>query len=92
MMNKKLIFSCIIFVFCINSYGQFNTIMSKKVEGTPVVVQPLYGPCLYESVNDIVIDSATIAVPEEDIEPISISFSSDKERFKGVKLFAFRFI
>ena len=72
-MNKKLIFSYIIFVFCINSYGQFNTIMSKKVEGTPVIVQPLYGPCLHESVNDMVIDSVTIAVPEKDIEPIGKS-------------------
>lgn len=73
-MNKKLIFSCIILVFCINSYGQFNTIMSKKVEGTPVIVQPLYGPCLYESVNDIIVmDSATIAVTEEDIEPMGKS-------------------
>lgn len=73
-MNKKLIFSCIILVFCINSYGQFNTIMSKKVEGTPVIVQPLYGPCLYESVNDIIVmDSATIAVTEEDIESMGKS-------------------
>lgn len=73
-MNKKLIFSCIISVFCINSYGQFNTIMSKKVEGTPVIVQPLYGPCLYESVNDIIVmDSATIAVTEEDIESMGKS-------------------
>ena len=73
MMNKKMIFSYIIFVFCINSYGQFNTIMSKKIEGTPVIVQPLYGPCLYESVNDIVIDSVAIAMPDEDIEPIGKS-------------------
>ena len=74
MMNKKLIFSCIILVFCINSYGQFNTIMSKKVEGTPVIVQPLYGPCLYESVNDIIVmDRATIAVTEEDIESMGKS-------------------
>lgn len=73
-MNKKLIFSCIILVFCINSYGQFNTIMSKKVEGTPVIVQPLYGPCLYESVNDIIVmDRATIAVTEEDIESMGKS-------------------
>lgn len=73
-MNKKLIFSCIILVFCINSYGQFNTIMSKKVEGTPVIVQPLYGPCLYESVNDIIVmDNATIAVTEEDIESMGKS-------------------
>ena len=73
-MNKKLNFSCIILVFCINSYGQFNTIMSKKVEGTPVIVQPLYGPCLYESVNDIIVmDSATIAVTEEDIESMGKS-------------------
>lgn len=64
-MNKKLNFLCVIFVFCINSYGQFNTIMSKKIEGTPVIVQPLYGPCLYESVNDIVIDSVAIAMPDE---------------------------
>ena len=73
-MNKKLIFSCIILVFFINSYGQFNTIMSKKVEGTPVIVQPLYGPCLYESVNEIIVmDSATIALTEEDIEPMGKS-------------------
>ena len=61
-MIKKLFFSCIIFVFCTNAHGQFNTIMSKKVEDPPVIVRPLYGPCLYENGEVMAIDSASIAV------------------------------
>lgn len=70
-MIKKLIFSCIIFVFCINAHGQFNTIMSKKVEEPPVIVQPLYGPCLYEKDEAKAIDSTPVTVPVEVAPPVS---------------------
>lgn len=72
-MIKKLIFSCIIFVFCINAHGQFNTIKSKKVEESPVIVQPLYGSCLYEKIEDKVSDSASVEVSESVITDPEIS-------------------
>lgn len=72
-MIKKLIILCIIFVFCINAHGQFNTIKSKKVEESPVIVQPLYGPCLYEKIEDKVSDSASVEVSESVITDPEIS-------------------
>lgn len=69
-MIKKVIFLCSISIFTINAHGQFNTIMLKKTEDTPIVVQPLYGPCLYESMNDKVTDSSSIAVPLVTNEPV----------------------
>ena len=74
-MIKKLLFSCIIFVFCTNVQGQaqsqFNTIMSKKAGESPVIVQPLYGPCLYEKDEVKTIDSSSIAVPVEAAPSVS---------------------
>ena len=64
-MIKKFVFLCIIFIYGINAHGQFNTIMSKKAETPPTVIQPLYGPCLYEIDNEEVIDSVAVVVPSE---------------------------
>lgn len=68
-MIKKAIFLCIIFVFSLDALGQFNTIMSKKVEETPVVVQPLYGPCLYDSEKEKTVDSVVIPISPTPNEP-----------------------
>lgn len=83
-MIKKLIFLCIISVFCVNAHGQFNTIMSKKVEEAPVIVQPLYGPCLYEKGEDKVLDSASVAVPVEVAEPVVIESETFEDELTGV--------
>lgn len=62
-MIKKVLLLCVISFFSVDVQGQFNTILSKKKEEVPVVVQPLYGPCLYESVEEKAIDTMAIAVP-----------------------------
>ena len=71
-MIKKVIFLCVITFFSVNVHGQFNTIMSKKVEETPVIVQPLYGPCLYENEKEKVMDSIANIVPPTLNEPVTI--------------------
>lgn len=74
-MIKKLIFFCIIFIYAVNAHGQFNTIMSKKAETPPVVIQPLHGPSLYETDAVEVLDSVAVVVPVESSE----SFVVDDE-------------
>lgn len=75
-MNKKIIFSCVILFFGFKAFGQFNTIMSKRVEQSPKIVYPLYGPCLYDlpnktdSVENVHIENTAIISPEVIIDSI----------------------
>ena len=75
-MIKKVIFLYIISIFSLNAFGQFNTIMSKKIEENPVIVQPLYGPCLYEIPNNNVSDSVAVAAPI--VTPVSTPMPVDE--------------
>lgn len=78
-MIKKVTFLCIISFFSVNARGQFNTIMSKKTEEVPVVVQPLYGPCLHESAKEKSVDTVAIAVPMVASEPVDETITEVEE-------------
>lgn len=104
MMIKKVFFLCIIFVFTIDAFGQFNTIISKKKNQTPIIIQPLYGPSHYvidtkTTTNETIEDSDSTQIPiiKQDVEPTIAEFQNEAIEESGKvleynedEIFAFR--